>query len=170
MILEHLQDKNSQLSNAFINGFSSYLKKENFIVENNGQLLLTQRALDYLNISINKQELLGPFRNLVRSDVCWIKIKKIENIGKVDFVYDLTVEDNHSFIADNIIVHNTTTIGKLAKYYSKRNYKVAAIGLDVHRPAAPEQLEQVCKQVNIPAFVDKKKQELFFHQEQEEEP
>ena len=156
MILEHLQDKNSQLSNAFINGFSSYLKKENFIVENNGQLLLTQRALDYLNISINKQELLGPFRNLVRSDVCWIKIKKIENIGKVDFVYDLTVEDNHSFIADNIIVHNTTTIGKLAKYYSKRNYKVAAIGLDVHRPAAPEQLEQVCKQVNIPAFVDKK--------------
>jgi len=49
----------------------------------------------------------------------------------------------------------TTTIGKLAKYYATRGHKVAAIGLDVHRPAAPEQLEQICKQVNIPCFVKK---------------
>src|SRR3989338_10371083 len=50
----------------------------------------------------------------------------------------------------------TTTIGKLAKYYSKRGHKVAALGLDVHRPAAPDQLEQVCKKINIPVFIDKK--------------
>jgi signal recognition particle subunit SRP54 len=47
----------------------------------------------------------------------------------------------------------TTTIEKLASYYSKRGHKVAAIGLDVHRPAAPEQLKQVCSSLNIPAFV-----------------
>ena len=50
----------------------------------------------------------------------------------------------------------TTTIGKLAKYYSKRGYKIACLGLDVHRPAAPDQLEQVCKKINIQAFIDKK--------------
>ena len=50
----------------------------------------------------------------------------------------------------------TTTIGKLARYYSKRGYKVAALGLDVHRPAAPDQLEQICKQIAIPYFIDKK--------------
>ena len=50
----------------------------------------------------------------------------------------------------------TTTIGKLAKYYQKRGYKVAALGLDVHRPAAPEQLSQICKKINVPCFVDKK--------------
>ena len=50
----------------------------------------------------------------------------------------------------------TTTIGKLAKYYSKRGYKVAALGLDVHRPAAPDQLEQICKQIGMPCFIDKK--------------
>ena len=50
----------------------------------------------------------------------------------------------------------TTSIAKIAKYYTKRGHKVAALGLDVHRPAAPEQLEQVCKQMNIPVFVDKK--------------
>lgn len=53
----------------------------------------------------------------------------------------------------------TTTIGKLANYYSKRGYKVAALGLDVHRPAAPEQLEQICKQVKIHCFVDKKEKD-----------
>lgn len=47
----------------------------------------------------------------------------------------------------------TTTIGKLASYYSKRGHSVAAIGLDVHRPAAPEQLSQICKQIKIPCFI-----------------
>ncbi len=50
----------------------------------------------------------------------------------------------------------TTSIAKLARYYSKRGYKVATIGLDVHRPAAPEQLEQVSKQVHVPCMVNKK--------------
>jgi signal recognition particle subunit SRP54 len=50
----------------------------------------------------------------------------------------------------------TTTIGKLAKYYSKRGYKVACLGLDIHRPAAPDQLEQICNKINIQAFIDKK--------------
>ena len=36
----------------------------------------------------------------------------------------------------------TTTSGKLAKYYSKRGHKVVLVGLDVHRPAAKEQLMQ----------------------------
>ncbi|HLC58292.1 MAG TPA: signal recognition particle protein Srp54 [Candidatus Nanoarchaeia archaeon] len=50
----------------------------------------------------------------------------------------------------------TTTIGKLAKYYLKRGNKVCSIGLDVYRPAAMDQLEQVSKQINIPCFIDKK--------------
>jgi signal recognition particle subunit SRP54 len=64
----------------------------------------------------------------------------------------------------------TTTIGKLANYYSKRGYKVAAIGLDVHRPAAPDQLEQICKQVKIPCFINKKeKNPLKIYKEFEKE-
>ncbi len=50
----------------------------------------------------------------------------------------------------------TTSIGKLAKYYSKRGYKICALGLDVYRPAAMDQLEQVCKSINVPVFIDKK--------------
>ena len=49
----------------------------------------------------------------------------------------------------------TTTSGKLAKFFSKRGYKVALLGLDVHRPAAMDQLEQVGKYVNVPVFIKK---------------
>jgi len=48
----------------------------------------------------------------------------------------------------------TTTISKIAHYYAKRGSKVCAIGLDVHRPAAPEQLKQACAKINIPTFID----------------
>ena len=48
----------------------------------------------------------------------------------------------------------TTTIAKLGNWYSKRGKKVIMIGLDVHRPAAKEQLEQLGKKNNIPYFVD----------------
>jgi signal recognition particle subunit SRP54 len=49
----------------------------------------------------------------------------------------------------------TTTISKLAAYYAKRGHRVCAVGLDVHRPAAPEQLKQLCDKLNIPCFIDK---------------
>jgi len=49
----------------------------------------------------------------------------------------------------------TTTIGKLAHYYSKRGYKVAALGLDVHRPAAIDQIEQICKKINVDCYVNR---------------
>ena len=49
----------------------------------------------------------------------------------------------------------TTTIGKIASYYSKRGHSVCAVGLDVHRPAAMEQLRQVCEKIKITSFIDK---------------
>jgi len=50
----------------------------------------------------------------------------------------------------------TTTAGKLAKYFAKRGHKVALLGLDTHRPAAMEQIEQIAKQANVPCFINKK--------------
>lgn len=49
----------------------------------------------------------------------------------------------------------TTTAAKIAFYYSKRGYKTCLLGLDVHRPAAPEQLEQLAQKAKIPYFIDK---------------
>ncbi|MEK6906563.1 MAG: signal recognition particle receptor subunit alpha [Nanoarchaeota archaeon] len=48
----------------------------------------------------------------------------------------------------------TTTIAKLGNYYAKRGNKVALIGLDVHRPAAKEQLKQLAEKNKLNYFVD----------------
>jgi signal recognition particle subunit SRP54 len=48
----------------------------------------------------------------------------------------------------------TTTIAKLGNYFSKRGNKVALIGLDTHRPAAPEQLQQLAEKHKLPYFID----------------
>jgi replicative DNA helicase len=44
--------------------------------------------------------------NIVNSDIYWDKIKSIEHLGEHE-VYDATVPNNHNFIANNIIVHNS---------------------------------------------------------------
>jgi signal recognition particle subunit SRP54 len=48
----------------------------------------------------------------------------------------------------------TTTTAKLGNYFSKRGKKVALIGLDVHRPAASEQLKQLAEKNKLIYFVD----------------
>jgi len=53
----------------------------------------------------------------------------------------------------------TTSAGKLAKFFAKRGNKVALLGLDIHRPAAMDQIEQVAKQANVPAFIDKQEKD-----------
>jgi len=49
----------------------------------------------------------------------------------------------------------TTTAGKLARFFTKRGSKVALVGLDIHRPAAMDQIEQVGKGANVPVFLNK---------------
>jgi signal recognition particle subunit SRP54 len=53
----------------------------------------------------------------------------------------------------------TTTISKLALYYSKRGRKVCALGLDTQRPAAMDQLEQMCEKAKVKCFIDKKEKD-----------
>ncbi len=50
----------------------------------------------------------------------------------------------------------TTTIAKLGNYFAKRGNKVALIGLDTHRPAAPEQLKQLAEKNKLNYFIDSK--------------
>ncbi len=54
----------------------------------------------------------------------------------------------------------TTTSGKLAKFFIKRGHKVCLIGLDVHRPAAIDQIEQIGAQVNVPVFVKRDEKDV----------
>ncbi len=64
----------------------------------------------------------------------------------------------------------TTTISKLAFYYSKRGKKVAVLGLDTQRPAAMDQLEQMAEKAHVTAFINKKQKDpLKIYKDYEEE-
>ncbi|MDD5417408.1 MAG: signal recognition particle receptor subunit alpha [Candidatus Nanoarchaeia archaeon] len=49
----------------------------------------------------------------------------------------------------------TTTCSKLAKFFTKRGYKVCMAGTDTWRPAAQEQIEQLGKAIKVDTFIDK---------------
>jgi signal recognition particle subunit SRP54 len=49
----------------------------------------------------------------------------------------------------------TTTIAKLGKYFLKQGLKPALIALDYHRAAAPQQLQELGQQIDVPVYVEK---------------
>ncbi|MBU0457122.1 MAG: signal recognition particle receptor subunit alpha [Nanoarchaeota archaeon] len=53
----------------------------------------------------------------------------------------------------------TTTIGKLAKFYKKRGYKICVIQTDTWRPAAYDQLKQLAENVGVDFFGIKKEKD-----------
>ena len=54
----------------------------------------------------------------------------------------------------------TTTSAKLAKYYKDKR-RVFLVGLDVHRPAAMEQLAVLAKEVGVPCHIDTKEKKPY---------
>lgn len=48
-------------------------------------------------------------RKLVDSDLLWDEVLSVEYVGEVE-TYDLTVPDNHCFLANGIVSHNTSQI------------------------------------------------------------
>jgi len=141
-----------------LNSIVYHLKNENLITVNNKTINLNGKGKQILKQyqNFNSKGFVFLLESLANSNVNWSRIQKITPIiNNENYVYDLTVEDNHSFIAEGFIVHNTTTTAKLAAYYSKRGFKTAILGLDVHRPAASEQLEQLGNKIKIKTFVNK---------------
>ena len=89
-----------------------------------------------------------------------IKLLHDELLNLLGKARTIELQKNNTFMMLGLYGQGkTTTISKLASYYSKRGRNVCAIGLDVHRPAASEQLKQLCDKLNIPSFIDEKEKD-----------
>ena len=149
--------KNTGQSKGWLNACLYRLRELNLIDCNDLTTNTTKNGLMLLEKNKTFDETkIKTLETLAESDIIWIKISGIELDKETEFVYDLTVDGYHNFVANEIIVHNTTTVAKLAKYYIKRGMKVGVIAADTYRPAATEQLEQLCSKTKIPFFGDKK--------------
>jgi len=66
-----------------------------------------------LQIALADQNIL--LENLASSDIFWDEIISIEKIEETKKVYDITVPKTHNFVANDIIVHNSYTMGVIAE-------------------------------------------------------
>jgi len=80
----------------------------------------------------------------------------VDFLGKEQYKIDIKKKPFKIMLVGLFGSGKTTTAGKLARYFAKRGHKVALVGLDTHRPAAMEQLEQVAKQAKVPCLLNKK--------------
>jgi replicative DNA helicase len=85
-------------------------------------------------------EILGDeeLANLATSDIYWDRIESIEHVGERQ-VYDLTVPEHHNFVAEDIVVHNTTLAINIAEN--------AALGQKI--PAAIFSMEMSAEQLSF---------------------
>jgi signal recognition particle subunit SRP54 len=127
-----------------------------------------QRALIQADVNIHLVKQLGDKIKKEAADERIKGIEKREHITKIlhDEIIHLLGDEKHELkiskgkhseimLLGLYGAGKTTTAGKLASYYAKRGLKVAMLGLDVHRPAASEQLKQLGEQIKIQVFIDK---------------
>ena len=65
-------------------------------------------------------------KNLAQSDIYWDEIVSIEPLGEQQ-VYDLTVPDTHNFVAEDVLVHNTSLQNAMALTAARRYGKRVAM-------------------------------------------
>lgn len=79
---------------------------------------------DICNIDFSRDSRVEEFRDLL-SKYHFSKVSKIVDNGLVDIVYDLTVDTIHSFVANGIVNHNTTSsriVGRELNGIKDENY------------------------------------------------
>jgi len=78
--------------------------------------LMAKKAVEIYDSCLGQETIKFLFEanSLANSDIFWDEVSSVEVIDKVDdFVYDLTIEDTHNFVANGLIAHNTSLLGSL---------------------------------------------------------
>lgn len=97
------------------------------------KLLIEEIEKTYTEKIEKAKEKIKQLKKLARSHIYWDKIVEIKKISYQGYVYDLTVKDNHNFIAGKnggIICHNSYSLGCIAEELTIRNPNVASIIID----------------------------------------
>ncbi len=69
---------------------------------------LVENLFEPVRTSGRESQSLLILKKICKSHILWDEITSIENIeSREKWVYDLTVKDNHNFVANNIFVHNS---------------------------------------------------------------
>lgn len=108
-----LKDKNF---NSWITRISSINLMKKFIEKTSSLCKNRQR-----NIILEKKENSKTYCPITseKENLVFVKVRSIQNSG-LKHVYDLTVDSTHNFIANDLVVHNTSLLNKLAFEIAQR--------------------------------------------------
>ncbi len=87
-----------------------------------GKRAPSRRLVAELAEAVDSQRL----RDVATSDIWWDEIVSIEPAG-VDRVYDLEIPELHNFVADDVIVHNSSLAMNIAHYVTARLHEPAVV-------------------------------------------
>ena len=117
-----------------------FTRRNNFLIKIKASNLTENTAVMAMNNFENKGRL---------DTINWTRVKKIEEIECTKYVYDFTIPNHHNFIANGIVVHNTTSIAKLAYLLSKKKYSTVIACSDTYRTGSIEQLEEHARRIGV---------------------
>jgi len=101
---------------------------------------------------LKAKESINLLKIITSSNIYWDQIIAIEQMPKEDYVYDLTIEENHNFIANNIFVHNSNVTDAICFVLGRRGSKsmrakklgnLIFAGTDKYKPAQEASVEIV---------------------------
>ncbi len=104
---------------ADVSEAAGYPRNHNWHVGKRG---LSRLRLLQLAEVLNAPEL----ETLADSDIWWDQVASIEEIGEEE-TYDLTVPGHHNFVADDVIVHNSTLVCNIAENVAVKHQKPIAL-------------------------------------------
>ncbi|MBI5797626.1 hypothetical protein HZA98_01840 [Candidatus Woesearchaeota archaeon] len=90
---------------------------------------ITKKTLECYDSATDKEveELLALGKRFCSEDIFWDEVVELKKISsEQEWVYDLTVEPTHNFIANGVVVHNTSFLGALLLEIMRR-YRVLTI-------------------------------------------
>ncbi len=95
-----------------------------------------------------KKGMLAPAAN---PEIRFVEIKDVEILNNIDteWVYDVTVEPNHTFISEGLVLHNTISIAK-AGIMATLKSRCALLGAANPKFGRFDRYEPIAKQINMP--------------------
>jgi signal recognition particle GTPase len=112
-----------------------------------GSRISKDKLLIYSDIA--EGEAAAFLRKLGKGDVSWRRVQSIIEEKQEEYVYDFTVPEKHNFIAEGVVVHNTTSLAKTA-HRLKEKYDVVLAAGDTFRAASIEQLQEHADNLDLP--------------------
>ncbi len=114
---------------------------------------MLQKILKLLEPKINKEdiEIFNFLKKLALGSIGWERIKEIKKIKNIDqkWAYDVTIEPNHTFISQNLVLHNTVTISK-ANIQATLMAETTVLAAANPKMGRFDSYELIAKQINLP--------------------